>query len=60
MNLAAILEGHPGDAVAFITPAGPVSYGDLRHRVDDERAAVAARGIERGLPCDPWVGATTP
>ena len=48
MNLAAILEGHPGDAVAFITPAGPVSYGDLRHRVDDERAALAARGIGRG------------
>jgi long-chain acyl-CoA synthetase len=48
VNLASILEGHPGDGVAFITPVGPVSYGDLRHRVDTERAALAAGGIGRG------------
>ena len=48
MNLAAIVDGHPDERVAFVTPAGALTYGELRHRVDAQRAALAARGIGRG------------
>jgi len=48
VNLAAIIDGHPDERVAFVTSAGSLSYGELRHRVDAQRAALAARGIGRG------------
>jgi long-chain acyl-CoA synthetase len=48
VNLAAIIEGHPADRVALMTPAETVTYGELRARVATQRAALAARGVQRG------------
>ena len=48
MNLAAIIEGHAGDAPALITPDGVVTYGELRDRVAAARSALAAQGVGPG------------
>jgi long-chain acyl-CoA synthetase len=48
VNLGAIIDGHPPDRIALVTPAETVTYGELRERVAEQRAALAARGIQRG------------
>jgi long-chain acyl-CoA synthetase len=48
VNLGAIIEDHPSEQIALVTPAETVTYGELRQRVADQRATLAARGIQRG------------
>jgi long-chain acyl-CoA synthetase len=48
VNLASIIEPHPGDHVALVTHATTISYGDLRERTGAVRGAFAAMGLEPG------------
>ena len=48
MNLANIIEGHPDDALAFISRGRRTTYGELRHQVADLRAGLVRLGIEPG------------
>jgi long-chain acyl-CoA synthetase len=48
MNLAAIIEGHPDDALAFLSRGKPTTYGELRDQVGRLRGGLAALGIEPG------------
>ncbi len=48
MNLATIVDGHPADALAFISRNRPTTYGELRRQVDRVRAGLAALGVTRG------------
>ena len=48
MNLAAILDAHPDDAIALVDGDERVSYGVLRARIAVVRAALSARGIVPG------------
>jgi long-chain acyl-CoA synthetase len=48
VNLAAIIEGHPAERVAFVAGGDTVTYGELVERVAARRGTLAARGIERG------------
>lgn len=48
MNLADIIEGHPEDALAFISRGRRTTYGELRSQVADLRAGLVRLGIEPG------------
>ena len=48
MNLAAIIEPHPDDAVAFIGRGKRTTYGDLRDQVGQLRGGLVRLGIEPG------------
>ena len=48
MNLAAIIEGHPDDALAFISRGRRTTYGELRRQVADLRAGLVHLGVEPG------------
>ncbi|MEM7095157.1 MAG: class I adenylate-forming enzyme family protein [Actinomycetota bacterium] len=47
-NLASIIEGHPGDAIALIEDDVRITYGELRARVVGWRARLASLGVTRG------------
>ena len=40
MNLATVIDAHPEDAVALISRGRPITYGDLRSRVDGLRGGL--------------------
>ena len=48
MNLASILDPHPGDAVALISRGEPTSYGTLRDQVAGLRGGFVSLGLEPG------------
>ncbi|MBW3556364.1 MAG: AMP-binding protein [Actinobacteria bacterium] len=48
MNLATIIEGHPQDAVAFVSRGVPTTYGELRGRVAELRSGLALLGVTPG------------
>ena len=48
MNLAAIVDPHPDAAAVLRTPAGVVTYGELRERAAKARGALAAQGVVVG------------
>ena len=48
MNLASIVDHHPGERVALITSDGVVSYGALRSAVARYRARLVAAGVGPG------------
>jgi long-chain acyl-CoA synthetase len=48
MNLAAIIEGHPDDALAFTSRGKRTTYGELRAQVADLRAGLVGLGLEPG------------
>jgi long-chain acyl-CoA synthetase len=48
VNLAAIIDPHPDDAVALITHGTTITYGELRERTGAMRAGFAALGLEPG------------
>ncbi|HVF33607.1 MAG TPA: AMP-binding protein [Acidimicrobiales bacterium] len=48
MNLAAMIEPHPDDAVAFIGRGRPTTYGELRDQVALLRGGLVRLGIEPG------------
>ena len=48
MNLADIIEGHPEDALAFISRGRRTTYGELRSQVADLRAGLVRLGVEPG------------
>ena len=48
MNLAAIIEGHPDDALAFISRGRRTTYGELRQQVADLRAGLVSAGLAPG------------
>jgi long-chain acyl-CoA synthetase len=48
MNLATIIDGHPDEAVAFISRGRRTTYGELRAQVADLRAGLVGLGLEPG------------
>ena len=48
MNLAAIIEPHPDDAVAIVSRGTPSSYAELRGQVAGLRGGLSAQGIGPG------------
>jgi long-chain acyl-CoA synthetase len=48
VNLAAIVDPHPDAAAALRTPAGVVTYGELRERAALARGALVAQGVGVG------------
>lgn len=49
MNVASIIDAHPDSAVAVISPDDtPLTYGELRERVDSLRGGLASMGVEAG------------
>src|SRR5919107_993237 len=48
MNLAAVIDGHPDDALAFLSRGRPTTYGDLRDQVGRLRGGLVGLGIEPG------------
>ncbi len=48
MNLAAIIETHPDDAVAIVSRGTPLTYGELRSQVAGLRGGLSAQGIGPG------------
>jgi len=48
LNLAAIIEGHPDDAVAIVSRGEPTTYGTLRTQVGELRGGLARLGVEPG------------
>ncbi|MEA3019028.1 MAG: long-chain acyl-CoA synthetase, partial [Actinomycetota bacterium] len=48
MNLATIAEGHPGDAVAFVSRGKSTTYGDLARQVAAMRGGLQRAGIAPG------------
>ena len=48
MNLAAVVDPHPSDAVALISRGKRTTYGDLRERVARVRGALVGLGVEPG------------
>src|SRR4051794_3746126 len=48
MNLAAIIDGHPDDTLAFLSRGKPTTYGDLRDQVGRLRGGLVGLGIEPG------------
>jgi long-chain acyl-CoA synthetase len=48
MNLAAIIDGHPDDALAFISRGKRTTYGELRDQVAQLRGGLIGAGIEPG------------
>lgn len=48
MNLAAIIEPHPADAVALVSRGRETTYGSLREQAGNLRAGLVGLGLERG------------
>ncbi len=48
MNLATIIDGHPDDALAFISRGNRTTYGELRDQVAQLRGGLIRLGIEPG------------
>jgi len=48
VNLAAILDGHPDDAVAIVSRGRPTTYGELRRQVASARGALGEAGVQQG------------
>lgn len=48
MNLASIIEPHPGDATALISRGQPTDYATLRQQVGALRGGFAGLGLEPG------------
>ena len=48
VNLAAVIEGHPDDAVALVSRHEPTTYGMLRQQVAELRGGFARMGVEPG------------
>lgn len=48
VNLAAIIEAHPQDAVALVASGERITYGQLGRRVAGVRGALTAAGLEPG------------
>jgi long-chain acyl-CoA synthetase len=48
LNLATVLDSHPGDAVALISRGRTTTYGALRDQVNALRAGLAGLGLEPG------------
>lgn len=48
MNLAAIIDGHPDGAVAFVSRGRPTTYGELRGQVAQLRGGLVRLGVEPG------------
>ena len=48
MNLAAIIEAHPDDAVALVSRGAPTTYGELRAQAAELRGGLMRLGIEPG------------
>lgn len=48
MNLAAIIDDHPADAIALICRGRTTTYGELRDQVDHLRGGLSSLGIGRG------------
>ena len=48
MNLAAVIEGHPDDAVALMSRHEPTTYGTLRAQVGELRGGLTRMGVEPG------------
>jgi long-chain acyl-CoA synthetase len=64
VNLASIIDGHPANAVAFISRGRPTTYGELREQVADLRAGLVHLGVEPGdrvaiLSANNWFFAVT-
>src|SRR4051794_12001987 len=50
MNLAAVVDSHPGDWPALVERDRVITYGQLRERVAAIRGGLSARGIRAGQP----------
>jgi len=48
VNVAEIIDGHPGDAVALADPARTMTYGELRAETAAARGALLERGVAPG------------
>ncbi len=48
MNLAGVLDRHPGDAVAIVSRGASTTYGQLRDQVSRLQAGLSALGLEPG------------
>ncbi len=48
MNLAAVIEGHPDDAVALVSRHEPTTYGALRQQVAELRGGFTRMGVQPG------------
>ncbi|MFT6392174.1 MAG: long-chain acyl-CoA synthetase, partial [Ilumatobacter sp.] len=48
MNLAAVIDEHPGDAVALISRGRPTTYDSLRDQIDRLRGGLASIGVKDG------------
>ena len=46
MNLAAVIDPHPADAVALLSRGKPTTYGELRDQVARLRTGLVAEGVE--------------
>ncbi|MFT4656085.1 MAG: long-chain acyl-CoA synthetase [Ilumatobacter sp.] len=48
MNLATVIDGHPGDAVALVSRGRPTTYDSLRDQIDRLRGGLASIGVKDG------------
>lgn len=48
MNLATVIDEHPGDAVALISRGRPTTYDSLRDQIDRFRGGLASIGVKDG------------
>jgi len=48
LNLAALIEPHPDDAVALVNRGQPTTYGELRDHVGQLRGALVELGLAKG------------
>ncbi|MEJ5254936.1 MAG: AMP-binding protein, partial [Acidimicrobiales bacterium] len=48
MNIASIIEPHPGDAVALVSRGRSTTYGELRSQVAALRGGLAGLGLKPG------------
>ncbi len=48
MNLASIIDGHPDDALAFISRGRRTTYGELREQVAQLRGGLVGLGLQPG------------
>ncbi|MEM7141562.1 MAG: AMP-binding protein [Actinomycetota bacterium] len=48
MNLATLLEDHPGDRTAIVAAGDRISYGRLRDEIDATRGVLAGLGLDPG------------
>jgi len=48
VNLAAIADGHPDDAVAFVSRGKPTTYGELGRQVSALRGGLGGLGVQAG------------